>query len=196
MVVTLKPCDCCVVFVQPSTTHIFLKGYSTPNWKFSPMLLPCCSKPVKLLSIFGTQLKIFWIKPGGLWLSLWLPNHFHCLGPEKYERRHQNSPSATSGSTVMALRWHRGDELLNKLLLFYFFCIQKVFSSLHKIQIEPLMADGLFWRCLSYFSGPWLCYLLGSQWDSYKPPGFHPKYLQLCSEDELLRVWNDMGVSD
>ncbi len=40
---------------------------------------------------------------------------------------------------------------------FYFLCLQKVFSSLHKIQIEPLMADGLFWRCLSYFSGPWQC---------------------------------------
>uniref|UniRef100_A0A673G6B7 Endothelin-1 receptor-like n=1 Tax=Sinocyclocheilus rhinocerous TaxID=307959 RepID=A0A673G6B7_9TELE len=28
------------------------------------------------------------------------------------------------------------------------------------------------------------CKLLGSQWDSRKPPGFHPKYLKLCSEDE------------
>ncbi len=30
--------------------------------------------------------------------------------------------------------------------------------------------------------------LLGSQWDSHKPPVFHPKivlnYLKLCSEDE------------
>ncbi len=24
----------------------------------------------------------------------------------------------------------------------------------------------------------------GSQWDSHKPPGFHPKYLKLCSKDE------------
>ncbi len=37
---------------------------------------------------------------------------------------------------------------------------------------------------LSYFSVPWQCYLLSSQWDSHKPPGFHPKYLKLCSEDE------------
>jgi len=64
-------------------------------------------------------------------------------------------------------------------------CIQKVFSSLHNSQIEPLMTIlGLFWWCLSYFSGPWQCYLLGSQWDSHKP-GFHPKYLKLCPEDEL-----------
>ncbi len=34
----------------------------------------------------------------------------------------------------MALRWRGGDELLNKVL-----CVQKVFSSLHNIQIEPLM---------------------------------------------------------
>ncbi len=27
---------------------------------------------------------------------------------------------------------------------FYFLCVQKVFSSLHNIQIEPLMAEGLF----------------------------------------------------
>uniref|UniRef100_A0A8C2KA60 NDRG family member 2 n=1 Tax=Cyprinus carpio TaxID=7962 RepID=A0A8C2KA60_CYPCA len=27
--------------------------------------------------------------------------------------------------------------------------------------------------------------LFGSLWDSLKPPGFHPKYLKLCSEDEL-----------
>ncbi len=71
----------------------------------------------------------------------------------------------------MVLRWRGGDKLLNK-----------VFSLLHKVQIEPLMADGLF--CLSYFSVPWQCYLLGSQWDSHKPPGFHLKYLKLCSEDE------------
>ncbi len=41
----------------------------------------------------------------------------------------------------------------------------------------------LLWSC-SYFSGPWQCYLLASQWDSHKPPSFHPKYLKLCSEDE------------
>ncbi len=38
----------------------------------------------------------------------------------------------------------RGDKLLNKCHYFYFLCLQKVFSSLHKIEIEPLTADGLF----------------------------------------------------
>ncbi len=86
----------------------------------------------------------------------------------------------------MALHWHRGDVKVLKcwiksLFLFYFHT--KIFSSLHNIMIEPLMADGVSWWCFSY-SGPWQCNLLGSQWDSYKPPGSHPKYLKLCSEDE------------
>ncbi len=34
------------------------------------------------------------------------------------------------------------------------------------------MAD--FWRCFSFFSGLLQCNLLGSQWDSNKPPGSHP----------------------
>ncbi len=68
--------------------------------------------------------------------------------------------------------------------LFLFSLRTKLFLSLHKVQIEPLMADGLFWRCLSHFSGHWQCNLLGSQWDSHKPPGFHTKYIKLCSEDE------------
>ncbi len=84
----------------------------------------------------------------------------------------------------IALRWQRGYELLKKSLYFYFLCIQKVFSSLHKIQIEPPMADGFHWRCFSLFSGPQQCYLHGSQMDSHKPSGFYLKYLKLCSEDE------------
>ncbi len=39
-------------------------------------------------------------KPGGLWLSLWLPSNCHCQGPEKYEKLHQNCPSAISCSTI------------------------------------------------------------------------------------------------
>ncbi len=35
-----------------------------------------------------------------------------------------------------------------------------------------------------YFSGPWQCYLLGSQWNSNETRGYYPKYLKLCSEDE------------
>ncbi len=79
-------------------------------------------------------------------------------------------------------RWRRREELLNKVIILI--CVEKAFLSLHDSPIEPLMADGLFWWCLSYFSGPWQWYLLGSQWHSHKPPGFHPKYLKLCSEEE------------
>ncbi len=40
--------------------------------------------------------------------------------------------------------------------------------------------------------------LLGSQWDSHKSPGFHPKYLtfEFQRRTKLSRVWNDMGVSN
>ncbi len=45
-------------------------------------------------------------------------------------------------------KWRYGDAkrhiVENKKKTFYLVCIQIVFSSLHKIQIEPLMADGLF----------------------------------------------------
>ncbi len=53
----------------------------------------------------------------------------------------------------------RGDGLLKKS---HFLCVQKVFSSLHKIQIESLMADGFPLRCVSFFSEPRQWYLLGS----------------------------------
>ncbi len=96
----------------------------------------------------------------------------------------QNSVRSLRPADIGGPKWCYGDaDETNCWIksLFYknifVFIIQKVFSSLHKVQIEPRMADGLFWRCLSYFSGPRQCYLLGSQWDSHKPPGFHPKYL-------------------
>ncbi len=52
----------------------------------------------------------------------------------------------------MALRWHRGDVTvpncwIKSLFLFYFH--KKVFSSLYKVQIESLMANGVFRRCFS-----------------------------------------------
>ncbi len=100
----------------------------------------------------------------------------------------------------MVLRWRgeteRRRDVGKKSRYFYFLCIQKVFSSLHNITIDPLMADGVSWQCFSCFSGPWQYKLLGSQWDGHKTPSFHRNYLKLCSEDKLklLRVWNDMGV--
>ncbi len=37
---------------------------------------------------------------------------------------------------------------------FSIFCIQKVFSLLHKITVEPLMLHGPFCQCSWYVSGP------------------------------------------
>ncbi len=71
-----------------------------------------------------------------------------------------------------------------RFVIFIFFAYKKYSHNFIKFQIEPLMANWLPWRCFSYFSGPWQCYLLGGQWDSHKPPGSYLKYLKLCSEDE------------
>ncbi len=42
--------------------------------------------------------RYFGWEPGGLWLSHWLRSKLHCQGPEKYEKHHQDTPSAISGS--------------------------------------------------------------------------------------------------
>ncbi len=43
--------------------------------------------------------------------------------------------------------------------IFYFLCVQKVFSSLHKFQITPLMADGLnsvfTWQSMGQSQASW-----------------------------------------
>ncbi len=96
----------------------------------------------------------------------------------------------------MALRWGGETErrrIVENKFLFYFLCVQKLFSSLHKIQINSLMADGLPWRCFSFFSEPRQWYLLGSQWDSHKHPDLYLKYLKLCSQDE--QSFNGVGTT-
>ncbi len=67
-----------------------------------------------------------------------------------------------------------------------------VFFSLHRksVLVASLNSDWTTdgrWTILtmSLLFGHWQWYLLGSQWNSHKPPGFHPKYLKLCSKDEL-----------
>ncbi len=57
----------------------------------------------------------------------------------------------------------------------FFLCVQKVFSS----QMD--YPGDAFHSFLNLDSG---IYLLGSQWDSHKPPGFYLKYFKLCSKDE------------
>ncbi len=75
----------------------------------------------------------------------------------------------------------KGDDLLKKIYILIFF-VYKKYS--RRFQIEPLMADGLPWRCFYFFSGPRQWYLLCSQRDSHKSLSFYLKYLKLCSEDE------------
>ncbi len=91
----------------------------------------------------------------------------------------------------MALRDVTVPNCWIKSLCFFLF-LKKVFSSLHNVTLKPLMADGVFWWCLSYFSGPWQCYLL----DSHKPPGFHTNILNcVLRRTKLLLVWTTWGIS-
>ncbi len=124
------------------------------------------------------NLRYFGLKPGCLW-SHWLPKD-----TVKAQKSIKGCVQFASSGYSPKCRYADAEEtnLLNKVVFFFF--VLKVFSSLHNIQINPLMvmADGVFWQCFSYFSGPWHCNLLGSKWDSHKPPGFHPKYLKLCSK--------------
>ncbi len=95
----------------------------------------------------------------------------------------------------MVLRWRRGDKLLNKFIILV--CIQKVFSSLHNIQIEPLMADGLFWRFFSYFSRPWqwnlVCSLTNLQLSYQSNQSYFPDLtwanLPFCSWSSYDQSW-------
>ncbi len=83
----------------------------------------------------------------------------------------------------MVLRWIRGDELLNKIIVLFSLCRKSVLvASLN----SDWTTDGR-WTILTMLFilfWPWQWNLLCSQWDSHKPPGFHPKYLELHSEDK------------
>ncbi len=115
---------------------------------------------------------------------IWTKTAYPCGAADTEQRTQFASSGCSPKWRYSEMRRRRIVEKRKKCCNFYFLCVQKVFLMLHNIQIEPLMTDGLLWRCLSYFYGPWQCNLLGSQWDSHKPPGFHPKYFKLCSEDE------------
>ncbi len=93
----------------------------------------------------------------------------------------------------------------------YFFCTKKTKQQLNSticllwFSIAPFcrISTGhkqhtlLCVSCSTYVYEPWQCNLLCSQWDGHKPPGFHPKYLQLCSEDErTFCVSTTCGLSD
>ncbi len=66
-----------------------------------------------------------------------------------------------------------GEELLNKVIIFVFFVHKK-----HKIEVEPLMSHGLFYRCPYYVSGSVAVYA-GSESSRTSL-----KYLNLQSKDE------------
>ncbi len=142
-------------FIFLGLFDLHLKGYSPQNENVAINLLPPCrSKPIKALFVFGTQFKIFWMKTGRQTLF------------------------------KMALRWRRWDELLNKVVIFIFFAYKKYSRHFIKFRLNH-------WWQMDYFDDVFHSFLdldsviyLAVDGDSHKPPGSHPKYLKLCSEDE------------
>ncbi len=67
---------------------------------------------------------------------------------------------------------------------FIFVSVQKVFSYLSKITVEPLTSHGLFYWSPCYVSGRWSCLLHCCLWEGQRTLRMHQKYLNLCSEDE------------
>ncbi len=64
--------------------------------------------------------------------------------------------------------------IVDKVIIWFSLCT-KVFSSLCKITVEPLMSDGLFGRCLYILFCALTILFTQQSVDSHKPPGFHPK---------------------
>ncbi len=81
-------------FLSWTDTYRPIKGIVHPkNENVVIFHLPPCHTP-----------RYFGWEPGGLWLSHWLRSKLHCQGPEKYEKHHQDTPSAISGSIWLVMK--------------------------------------------------------------------------------------------
>ncbi len=69
-------------------------------------------------------------------------------------------------------------------MLFLFTRIQKVISQPRKIEVEPLMSHGLFYRCLCYVSGNENIAVALPSMQGLIVLRFLQKYRNLCSKDE------------
>ncbi len=100
---------------------------------------------------YTSSLKRFQQRNGSTSVSL-LNKHFFSLKSNTRMRYFRSNPCVaadTEERTQFAFngyspKWRYGDAKRHTVEKKQHVCIQKVFSSLHKIQIEPLMADGLF----------------------------------------------------
>ncbi len=83
-----------------------------------------------------------------VYVLIWMKTAYPCGAADT----EQPTQFASSGYSP---KWRYADaEETNCWIKSFFggvFCIQKVFSQLHNITVEPLMADGLFWQCFYTF---------------------------------------------
>ncbi len=74
-------------------------------------------------------------------------------------------------------------KMWNKIFIFVFF-VQKLFSWLRKITVEPLMLHGLFYQSPCYVSGHGNISVVLLSMEGLRALRFKQKYLNLCSDDE------------
>ncbi len=97
----------------------------------------------------------------------------------------------------MKLRWHRGDELLNKVVIFIFFAYKKYPRPFIKFILNH-------WWQMDYFDDAFhsfLCldsviYLVVNGTDTNLPVFIQNILIVFRRRTKLLWVWNYMGVSD
>ncbi len=91
---------------------------------------------------------------------------------------------ASSGYSPKWLRWSGGDELLNKVVIFVFFAYKKYSRSFIALRLNHWWQMDYFDDVFHTFLGLDSVIYLAVNGTVHKS-SFHPKYLKLCSEDEL-----------
>ncbi len=81
------------------------------------------------------------------------------------------------------LCWHRGDELLNKVIIFVLFAYKKYPCSFIQLRLNPWCHMDYFTDVLSMFLDLDHVRTLAIL-EGLRAVRFHQKYLNLCSEDE------------
>ncbi len=156
----------------------------------------CRSKPIRILFIFGTQIKIFLFESESSLTLLRQQGSLHDQSPEKYQDDQQSGPCDISLSTVIL--WSHENTLCAKktkiTILFHIFVstvslVDVCERTSTRETVEKKMWNKiviLFFFCRSswYFSGLWSCKDPCCLWEGQRALRFKLKYINLCSEDE------------
>ncbi len=82
------------------------------------------------------------------------------------------------------VKWTQGRRIAEESHYFCFVCAKKVKFRKSDVEWKVKQSHGLLHRCPYYVSGPGNISVVLRSMDGQKTVRFHPKYLNLCSEDE------------